>query len=149
MSSHIMSDVEKVCQRVAVIRQGELVTVEEVEKLREKAGQRVTVEFGDTVAPEELARIPGVSMVSKNNNNSSYHFNINCICTGNSNSVSREETMTHSRAGWRCTPHLPLWANRGESRPSKKRDLAGPAIGMPIGRKIDTRANAIWDLQPG
>jgi ABC-2 type transport system ATP-binding protein len=76
MSSHIMSDVEKVCQRVAVIRQGELVTVEEVEKLREKAGQRVTVEFGDTVAPEELARIPGVSMVSKNNNNSSYHFNI-------------------------------------------------------------------------
>ena len=76
MSSHIMSDVEKVCHRVAVIRQGELVTVEEVEKLREKAGQRVTVEFGDTVAPEELARIPGVSMVSKNNNNSSYHFNI-------------------------------------------------------------------------
>jgi ABC-2 type transport system ATP-binding protein len=76
MSSHIMSDVEKVCQRVAVIRQGELVTVEEVEKLREKAGQRVTVEFGDTVAPEELAHIPGVSMVSKNNNNSSYHFNI-------------------------------------------------------------------------
>jgi ABC-2 type transport system ATP-binding protein len=76
MSSHIMSDVEKVCQRVAVIRQGELVTVEEVEKLREKAGQRVTVEFGDTVTPEELARIPGVSMVSKNNNNSSYHFNI-------------------------------------------------------------------------
>jgi ABC-2 type transport system ATP-binding protein len=76
MSSHIMSDVEKVCQRVAVIRQGEIVTVEEVEKLREKAGQRVTVEFGDTVAPEELARIPGVSMVSKNSNNSSYHFNI-------------------------------------------------------------------------
>jgi ABC-2 type transport system ATP-binding protein len=76
MSSHIMSDVEKVCHRVGVIRQGELVTVEEVEALREKAGQRVTVEFGDTVAPEELARIPGVSMVSKNNNNSSYHFNI-------------------------------------------------------------------------
>src|SRR5438132_2675218 len=76
MSSHIMSDVEKVCHRVAVIRQGELVTVEEVEKLREKAGQRETVEFGDTVTQEELARIPGVSMVSKNNNNSSYHFNI-------------------------------------------------------------------------
>src|SRR5215471_13027939 len=49
MSSHIMSDVEKVCQRVAVIRSGGLVTLEEVEKLREKAGQRVTVEFGDPV----------------------------------------------------------------------------------------------------
>src|SRR6266700_7600713 len=74
MSSHIMSDVEKVCHRVAVIRQGEIVTVEEVEALREKAGQRVTVEFGDAVAEEELAGIPGVSGVSKIN--SSYHFHI-------------------------------------------------------------------------
>ncbi len=74
MSSHIMSDVEKVCQRVAVIRSGALVTVEEVEKLREKAGQRVTVEFGDAVTEEELAGIPGVSGVSKIN--SSYHFHI-------------------------------------------------------------------------
>jgi ABC-2 type transport system ATP-binding protein len=65
MSSHIMSDVEKVCHRVAVIRSGELVTMETVEALREKAGQRVTVEFGDTVAPEGLARIPGVSMVQQ------------------------------------------------------------------------------------
>src|SRR6266478_9888844 len=74
MSSHIMSDVEKVCHRVGVIRQGELVTVEEVEKLREKAGQRVTVDFGDAVTEEELASIPGVSMVRKSN--SSFRFNV-------------------------------------------------------------------------
>jgi ABC-2 type transport system ATP-binding protein len=74
MSSHIMSDVEKVCQRVAVIRNGELVTVEEVEKLRERAGQRVVVEFGDIVTEEELARIPGVIDVTKNNR--AYHLNM-------------------------------------------------------------------------
>src|SRR5215471_11039154 len=74
MSSHIMSDVEKVCQRVAVIRQGEIVTIEEVEKLRQKAGQRVTVEFGDAVNADEVARMPGVSMVTSHNN--SYHFNV-------------------------------------------------------------------------
>ena len=74
MSSHIMSDVEKVCQRVAVIRSGELVTVEAVEALREKAGQQVTVEFGEAVPVEELSRIPGVSEVTKTNG--SYHFNI-------------------------------------------------------------------------
>jgi ABC-2 type transport system ATP-binding protein len=74
MSSHIMSDVEKVCQRVAVIRSGELVTVEEVEALREKAGQRVIVEFSDAVTIEELERIPGVSNV--NRSNSSYHLNV-------------------------------------------------------------------------
>ena len=63
MSSHIMSDVEKVCQRVAVIRQGEIITIEEVEKLRQKAGQRVIVEFGDAVSADEMAHMPGVSMV--------------------------------------------------------------------------------------
>jgi len=74
MSSHIMSDVEKVCQRVAVIRQGEIVTIEEVEKLRQKAGQRVIVEFGDAVSADEVARMPGVSMVTSQNH--TYHFNI-------------------------------------------------------------------------
>ncbi len=63
MSSHIMSDVEKVCRRIAVIRQGEIVTIEEVEKLRQKAGQRVTVDFGDAVSVDELERMPGVSNV--------------------------------------------------------------------------------------
>lgn len=67
-----MSDVEKVCQRVAVIRGGELVTVEAVDALREKGGQRVTVEFGDSVTPDELAHIPGVSAVTKNREN--YQF---------------------------------------------------------------------------
>jgi ABC-2 type transport system ATP-binding protein len=74
MSSHIMSDVEKVCQRVAVIRHGSLVTVEAVETLREKAGQQVTVEFGEEVSAEELVRIPGVSEVRKANG--TYHFNV-------------------------------------------------------------------------
>ncbi|HET6170328.1 MAG TPA: ABC transporter ATP-binding protein, partial [Terracidiphilus sp.] len=67
LSSHIMSEVEKVCHRVAVIRQGELVAVEAVEALRQKAGQRVTVEFGDMVALQELDRIPGVSDVTQSN----------------------------------------------------------------------------------
>jgi ABC-2 type transport system ATP-binding protein len=69
MSSHIMSDVEKVCHRVAVIRKGELAAVEEVETLREKAGQRVTVSFGsnENVMEEDLARIPGVNEVKHAN----------------------------------------------------------------------------------
>ena len=74
MSSHIMSDVEKVCHRVAVIRRGELVTVEAVEALREKAGQRVIVEFGDPITVEELAHIPGVSNVTQSNH--AYHLNV-------------------------------------------------------------------------
>lgn len=63
MSSHIMSDVEKTCQRVAVIRAGELVTVERIEVLRQRAGQTVTVEFGAANRPaslEALRQVPGV-----------------------------------------------------------------------------------------
>ncbi len=91
MSSHIMSDVEKVCQRVAVIRQGEIVTIEEVEKLRQKAGQRVTVEFNDSVSADEVARLPGVSNVTRNN--SAYHFNISGSMDALIKALSRHEVL--------------------------------------------------------
>ena len=89
MSSHIMSEVEKVCQRVAVIRRGELVTVETVEALRDRAGQRVTVEFGDVVAPQELDRVPGVSDVSQSNG--SYHLHVSGSMTALVKVLSRHE----------------------------------------------------------
>src|SRR5438034_2467841 len=91
MSSHIMSEVEKVCQRVAVIRQGEIVTIEEVEKLRQKAGQRVTVEFGDAVSPDDLSRIPGVSMVTSHNH--AYHFNVGGSMDALIKALSRHEVL--------------------------------------------------------
>jgi ABC-2 type transport system ATP-binding protein len=91
MSSHIMSDVEKVCQRVAVIRRGEIVTLDEVEKLREKAGQRVTVEFGDVVSEQELAQIPGVSNVSRHN--SDYHLTVSGSMDALVKALSRHEVI--------------------------------------------------------
>jgi len=91
MSSHIMSDVEKVCQRVAVIRQGEIVTIEEVEKLRQKAGQRLTVEFGDAVNADEVARMPGVSMVTSHNH--AYHFNVSGSMDALIKALSRHEVL--------------------------------------------------------
>ncbi len=91
MSSHIMSDVEKVCQRVAVIRQGEIVTIEEVEKLRQKAGQRVVVEFGDSVSIDELSHMPGVSNVTSHNH--AYHFNVGGSMDALIKALSRHEVL--------------------------------------------------------
>ena len=65
MSSHILSEVERTCHRVAVIRQGELVAVETIEQLRARAGQVVIVEFDDEVADSELRGIPGVQNVEQ------------------------------------------------------------------------------------
>lgn len=97
MSSHIMSDVEKVCQRVAVIRRGELITVEAVGTLRQKAGQRVIVEFADSanIATKtriyELEQISGVSVVTMNNG--LYHFNISGTMDPLIKALSRYEVL--------------------------------------------------------
>jgi ABC-2 type transport system ATP-binding protein len=65
MSSHILSEVERTCHRVAVIRQGELAAVETIEQLRARARQVVIVEFDDGVADSELRGIPGVQDVEQ------------------------------------------------------------------------------------
>lgn len=74
MSSHIMADVEKTCGRVGVIRSGELVAVERIETLRQRAGQTVTVEFGPTERPADLdalRQIPGVVDLAVSNHGAS------------------------------------------------------------------------------
>jgi ABC-2 type transport system ATP-binding protein len=64
MSSHILSEVEHVCHRVAVIRAGEVVAIETIERLRERAGQVVIVEFADTVSEGELRAVAGVQSIA-------------------------------------------------------------------------------------
>jgi ABC-2 type transport system ATP-binding protein len=60
MSSHILAEVEQVCDRVAIIRNGSLEMVEEIATLREKTGKVMEVEFRDSVDLAEFD-IPGVS----------------------------------------------------------------------------------------
>lgn len=60
-SSHVLSEVERVCDRVAVVRAGRLVALEDVAALRARHRRRVEVTF-DGPAPD-LAAVPGVSEV--------------------------------------------------------------------------------------
>jgi ABC-2 type transport system ATP-binding protein len=48
-SSHVLSEVERVCERVALLRQGELVLLSSVEECRKLAARRVRVLFGSDV----------------------------------------------------------------------------------------------------
>jgi ABC-2 type transport system ATP-binding protein len=75
MSSHILSEVERICQRVAVIRAGQLVAVETIERLRERAGQVVIVAFADAIPEAELGAISGVQAVEREKNGS-YHLKV-------------------------------------------------------------------------
>ena len=51
MSSHVLSEVERVCDRIAVLRKGELVLLASVDETRRLAPRRVRVYFNDDVNP--------------------------------------------------------------------------------------------------
>jgi len=59
-SSHILSEVRRLCDRVGIIRQGRLVTVEPIETLLMKSGKTVRLS-SRTPIPEELLAIDGIS----------------------------------------------------------------------------------------
>ncbi len=52
LSSHIMPEVERVCDRVAIIREGSVVTVEDVATLKSRALRRLEIHFAEPVSAE-------------------------------------------------------------------------------------------------
>jgi ABC-2 type transport system ATP-binding protein len=64
LSSHDLDEVERVCDRVGIIREGRLIAVEDVEEMRDHAYRHVTVRFGHAVSPAELSDIAGVQDVT-------------------------------------------------------------------------------------
>jgi ABC-2 type transport system ATP-binding protein len=54
-SSHILGEVRRVCDRVGIIREGRLVTVEDVETLLERGGKRVHLHTEDPLDESALA----------------------------------------------------------------------------------------------
>ena len=57
-SSHALSEVEDLCDRVAILREGRLVADETLEALRGRAKREVTLRWGDHKAAEDTA-VPG------------------------------------------------------------------------------------------
>ena len=63
LSSHVLSEAEKSCDRVAIIREGRLVMVDRVDALRDLAAHQVELRFIGPVPAAEFEKIPGVSKV--------------------------------------------------------------------------------------
>jgi ABC-2 type transport system ATP-binding protein len=61
LSSHILSEVERTCDRVGIIREGRLVRVGETEALRDLAHHQVELRFANGAPAEAFQRLPGVS----------------------------------------------------------------------------------------
>jgi beta-exotoxin I transport system ATP-binding protein len=60
LSSHTLSEVDRVADRVAIIRRGRLVVVDRLERLRALAVRRLEIEFAHPPDPAEFRVIPGV-----------------------------------------------------------------------------------------
>jgi len=66
LSSHVLSEVEKTCDRVAVIRDGRLMAVRTIAELREALPRRVTVRFAEGAAAGRPGPpvVPGARVIS-------------------------------------------------------------------------------------
>ncbi|MBI2577509.1 MAG: ABC transporter ATP-binding protein [Candidatus Wildermuthbacteria bacterium] len=61
-SSHNLIEVEKVCDRVGIVRQGKLVDIETIQTLQRQRQKLVEIIFADTYNIENFTKIPGVAV---------------------------------------------------------------------------------------
>jgi ABC-2 type transport system ATP-binding protein len=63
LSSHVLTEVEQTCSRVAIIREGQLVRTGMVDDLKDIKRHEITITFADAAPVEEFRRIEGVAEV--------------------------------------------------------------------------------------
>jgi ABC-2 type transport system ATP-binding protein len=68
LSSHIIDEVDRTCDRVAIIREGRLVQVDRIEAIRRLAFHHVELSFSAPVAPGVFESIDGVTAVEATEN---------------------------------------------------------------------------------
>jgi ABC-2 type transport system ATP-binding protein len=54
-SSHILNEVQMFCKRVAIIKEGRIIQLEDIETLRKKQLRKVSIEFGDQLVRNHFA----------------------------------------------------------------------------------------------
>jgi ABC-2 type transport system ATP-binding protein len=74
LSSHVLPEVQRVADRVALVREGRLVLVEEVESLRRRAATHVEATFAVLPPAGAFAGLPGVRELSRHG--SAVHFSL-------------------------------------------------------------------------
>ena len=64
ISSHVLGEVQAICDRVGILRSGQLQAVQRVDELTHTDFRHVTLRFREPVAPSLVVNVPGVSGVS-------------------------------------------------------------------------------------
>jgi ABC-2 type transport system ATP-binding protein len=72
-SSHILSEVQKLCKRVAIIKNGRIITVEDIESMRQKNLKKIKIEF-DKALNQKWFGLQGVSNITRDENTITFSF---------------------------------------------------------------------------
>lgn len=72
-SSHVLGEVQRLCHKVAIIKEGKILRVEEIEKLRSRTFKKVKVEFAE-VHRNVMIELPGMKDVLINGNIYNFMF---------------------------------------------------------------------------
>lgn len=62
-SSHTLDEVERLCDRIAIVRSGNIVASDSVDALRQHAKRPVVIEFADDVTVADVTLPPGLQLV--------------------------------------------------------------------------------------
>jgi ABC-2 type transport system ATP-binding protein len=69
LSSHILAEVEAICDRVGIIREGKVILVERMSTFKRRTGKILNVEFDRKVDPGIFLKLEGVSHVKAGEGN--------------------------------------------------------------------------------
>lgn len=72
-SSHILSEVQHLCERVAVIRDGQIVATEMISELRKKQLKKCRVEMKEQPSAEQFT-LPGIENLQLQNHSATFNF---------------------------------------------------------------------------
>ena len=77
-SSHVLSEVQKLCDRVCILREGRLIAIQSMKELRENGYKKISLSTEEPV-PAQFFDIPGIANLEQNQNSISFMFNGNVM----------------------------------------------------------------------
>lgn len=82
LSSHILSEIQKLCDRAAILKEGKLISIQSIKELRDNGYKKISVTVKNTI-PNNFFNLPGIANYSENANKTSatflYNGNISAV----------------------------------------------------------------------
>ena len=78
LSSHVLSEVQKLCDRVAILREGKLIGLQSMKELRENGYKRISVSTKEVIVKDFFV-IPGVADLKQEHRSAYFIFNGNAM----------------------------------------------------------------------